>query len=444
MPPPATVRLAALAAPPDRLGGAQTIGDLRALGRRKVPRAVFDFVDGAAESEIGLAEARAAWRDVRFHPRAFQGVASADASTTILGEAAAMPLVLAPIGHLGVVHREAEHGAAAAAAAAGVPFTVSTLGTTALRAVVQAHPGCRTWFQLYLTRDVSLDRALIQEAVDSGADTLVLTADSPVSGARLRDRRNGLTIPPAARRRTALIMTARPRWGLRVLRDPPRCANLEPFTTKAAAFGSEFAAPVGPAALEEVRALWPGRLVVKGLVRPEDAEHAVALGADAVVLSHHGGRQLDRVPPPLVHLPEVLDRIGGRAEVYVDSGITCGADVVAAVAAGATGCFVGRAYVFGLMAGGRRGVDRALTILRRDIERTMCLLGAATISDLAPDLVTLPKPAQMPRSTTVIPDPDGGPLIAASAAGASDSVITLPTSLRTSRVPDATSSSIPG
>jgi len=390
MPSSARSHLAALLAPPDSVRSAQTIADLRALGRHKVPRAVFDYVDGAAESEIALADARAAWRGIRFHPRTLQGVACADPATTLLGRPAAMPVVLAPVGHLRLVHGDAEHGAAAAAAAAGVPFTVSTLGTTRVRDVVAAHPGCRTWFQLYLSRDAGLDRALIEEAHDAGVDTLVLTADSPVSGARLRDRRNGLTIPPVPGRRTALIMASRPRWGLRVLRDPPRCANLDPFTTKAAAFGTEFAAPLGPAALERVRAQWPGRIVVKGLVRPDDAEHAVRLGADAVVLSHHGGRQLDRVPPPLLALPEVVDRLGGRAEVYVDSGITDGADVVAAVAAGATGCFIGRAYVFGLMADGRRGVDRALAILRRDIERTMCLLGAPTTSDLGPDLVTLP------------------------------------------------------
>lgn len=386
----ARARLTALLAPPDPVRSAQTIDDLRRVGRRKVPRAVFDYVDGGSEHEVGLAAARAAWRGVRFHPRAFAGVSEADPSTSLLGRPASLPLVLAPVGHLRLVHGDAERGAAAAAARAGVPFTAATLGTSRLRDIAAGNPHCRMWFQLYLSRDRGLTKALVQEAADAGADALVVTADSPVSGARLRDRRNRLSIPPARDRRTMLAMASRPRWGLRMLHDPPACANLDPFARKEDAYGADFAAPLDAQGLDDVRSLWGGALVVKGIVRPDDAERAVERGADAVVLSHHGGRQLDRIAPPLLQLPEVVRRIGGRAEVYVDSGIADGADIVAAVAVGATGCLVGRAYAFGLMAGGERGVERALEILRRDVVRTLCLLGAPTIADLAPDLVTLP------------------------------------------------------
>ena len=393
----------------DPVRAAQTVGDLRLIAKRKVPRSVFDYVDGAAEDGVGLAEARAAWSGVRFHPQTMRDVSQIDASTDLLGVRSELPLVLAPVGFLGLMHRAAELGAAAAAARAGLPFTVSTLATTSVGDVAAANPDARTWFQLYLSKDPELNDALLESARSAGVDTLVLTADTAVSGARFVDYRNGLTIPPALTRRTLVGMASRPRWAMRIVRDPLTYANFPAGSKKTAAYGEPFAPQLTADDVVRLRAQWQGRLVVKGIQRPDDAVRAVDLGADAVVLSHHGGRQLDRVPPPLLMVPEVVQKVGDRAEVFVDSGITNGADIVAAVAAGATGCLIGRAYVFGLMAGGEAGVDRAISMLLRpgDILRTMALLGATSVADLNPDLVTLPEAltrAQSARSTTVIPD----------------------------------------
>lgn len=367
-----------------RLSRAQDIADLRELARRRAPRSVFDYVDGAAEDEISLDRARAAFRRVEFLPRVLCDVSAVDTSTTVLGQPTRLPLVLAPTGFTRMMQHEGEIAVARAAAAAGVPYTLSTMGTTSLEDLMTAAPDGRNWFQLYLWKDRAASRDLVDRARASGYDTLVLTVDTPVAGARRRDVRNGLTIPPALTARTVADMARHPSWWLNLLTTAPlEFASLSSWDgTVAELVGHMFDPSADVRDLEWLRAQWPGQLVVKGVQTVEDARTVVDAGADAVVVSNHGGRQLDRAPTPLEILPAVVDAVEGRAEVLLDTGVTSGADVVAAVAMGARACMVGRAYLFGLMAGGERGVARSLGILQSEASRTLQLLGAASVAEV--------------------------------------------------------------
>jgi L-lactate dehydrogenase (cytochrome) len=368
-----------------RLGRAQDVADLRELARRRSPRAVFDYVDGAAEDEISLRRAREAFSRVEFRPRVLRDVSVVDPSTTILWARSGMPLALAPTGFTRMMHHEGEPAVARAAAAAGVPYALSTLGTTSPEELRATAPHTDSWFQLYLWKDRAASDELVDRVAAAGYTTLVLTVDTPVAGARRRDVRNGLTIPPTLTARTVADMARHPAWWLNLLTTPPlEFASLRSWDgTVAELVGHVLDASAGPDLLAHLRDRWPGRLVVKGVQGVADARLVVDAGADAVVVSNHGGRQLDRAPTPLELLPDVVGAVGDRAEVLVDTGITSGADVVAAVAMGATACLVGRAYLYGLMAGGERGVARSLQILEAEVVRTMQLLGATTVEELA-------------------------------------------------------------
>lgn len=366
-----------------RLARAQDVADLRALSRRRTPRAVFDYVDGGAEDEVSLRRAREAFRRVEFSPRVLRDVSAVDTATTVLGRPASLPLVLAPTGFTRMMQHEGEVAVARAAAAAGVPYTLSTMGTTSLEDLAAAVPEGRNWFQLYLWKDRDASRELVARAARAGYDTLVLTVDTPVAGARRRDVRNGLTIPPALTARTVADMARHPSWWLNVLTTPPLAfASLRTWNgTVAELVGHMFDPSADVGDLSWLRGEWSGSLVVKGVQTVEDARMVVDAGADAVVVSNHGGRQLDRAPTPLEVLPAVVDAVGDRAEVLLDTGVTSGADVIAAAAMGATACMVGRAYLYGLMAGGQRGVARALQIMQSEATRTMQLLGARTVAE---------------------------------------------------------------
>ncbi|MFI6094841.1 alpha-hydroxy acid oxidase [Lentzea sp. NPDC051213] len=373
-----------------RLRRASAVGDLRELARRRVPRAVFDYVDGAAEEEISLARARDAFRHVVFHPRILRDVSSVDLGRRLLGRDAALPLVLGPTGFTRMMHHEGERAVARAAARAGVPYTLSTMGTTSIEDVAGAAPHGRNWFQLYLWRDREASAELVARARDAGYDTLVLTVDTPVAGARLRDHRNGMTIPPMLGLRTIADMSRHPRWWADVLTTEPLAfASLTHWRgTVAELVGIMFDPSAGLDDLEWLRRTWDGSLVVKGIQHVQDARDVVEAGADAVVVSNHGGRQLDRAPTPLHLLPEIVDAVGSRAEVYLDTGVLTGADVVAAIGLGATGVFLGRAYLYGLMAGGERGVDRMFELLTAEMTRTLQLLGVPRLDDVGREHVT--------------------------------------------------------
>nr|MBO2499665.1 alpha-hydroxy-acid oxidizing protein [Acidimicrobiia bacterium] len=367
-----------------RLTRAATVWDLRRMGRRRTPRAVFDYVDGAAEAEISLHRSREAFRHIEFVPRVLRDVSKVDTTTTILGKPASMPLALSPTGFTRMMHSAGEPAVAAAAAAAGIPYSLSTLGTTSARDLARAVPHAERWFQLYVWKDRGFARELIDAARDGRYSALILTVDTPVAGARLRDVYNGLTIPPKLRWKTILDGALHPAWWWDLLTtEPLEFASLRSSEgTVAELIDKVFDPSVDFDDLAWLKETWDGPVIVKGVQTPDDAVAVAERGADAVIVSNHGGRQLDRAPVTLEVLPEVVTAIGDRAEVYVDGGIMSGADIAAALCLGARAAMVGRAYLYGLMAGGRTGVDRAIAILRAELVRTMQLLGVTTVDEL--------------------------------------------------------------
>ncbi|MGC5615097.1 alpha-hydroxy acid oxidase [Georgenia sp. Z1491] len=386
-----------------RLESALTIEDLRRIAKRRTPAAAFDYTDGAAEDELSLARARQAFRDVELHPAILNDVTHVDTSTTIFGGPSAMPFGIAPTGFTRLMQTEGESAGAAAAGAAGIPFTLSTLGTTSIEDVAAANPGGRNFFQLYVMRQRETSYNLVERAAAAGFDTLFFTVDTPVAGARLRDARNGFSIPPRLSLRTIANAVPRPWWWYDFLTTPKlEFASLSSTGgTVGELLDSAMDPSIGWHDLETIRGMWPGRLVVKGVQTVEDARHLVDLGVDGIVLSNHGGRQLDRAPVPFHLLPEVVREVGHHTEVALDTGIMHGADVVSSIALGAKFTFIGRAYLYGLMAGGRDGVDRAIAILSEQIERTMRLLQVGSLAELEPRHVTQLQrlvPREIPRA----------------------------------------------
>ena len=373
-----------------RLSRAHTISDLRDIAKRVTPKAPFDYTDGSAESELSLARARQAFLDVEFHPAILRDVSDVDTSCMVAGGPSAMPFGIAPTGFTRMMHSAGERAGAAAAGDAGIPFSLSTVGTTTPEGVAEANPHGRNWFQLYMWKDRDRSMEVMNRAAQSGFDTLLVTVDVPVAGARLRDRYNGLTIPPTLTGRTVLNAIPRVRWWFDFLTTEP--IGFSTFTqfdgTVAELLDSMFDPTVDFDDLLWIKDQWPGKTVVKGVQTLEDARRCVELGVDGIVLSNHGGRQLDRAPVPFHLLPSVVRELGDETEVMIDTGILSGADIVAAVAMGARFTLVGRAYLYGLMAGGRAGVDRAIQILSDEIVRTMKLLGVRTLAELEPAHVT--------------------------------------------------------
>ena len=373
-----------------RLAAALTIYDLREIAQRRTPKAAFDYTEGAAEAEISLARARQAFEDIQFTPSILRDVATVDTSRTVLGGSVAQPFGIAPTGFTRMMQTEGEIAGATAAAAAGIPFALSTMGTTAIEDVKTANPNGRNWFQLYMWKDRDRSMALVDRAAKAGFDTLLVTVDVPVAGARLRDRRNGMSIPPALTPKTVLNAIPRPAWWINFLTTEPLAfASLDHWSgTVAELLDTMFDPTVTFEDLAWIKQQWPGKLVVKGVQSLQDAQQLAAMGVDGIILSNHGGRQLDRAPIPFHLLPEVVREVGAETEVLLDTGIMSGADIVAAIALGARFTLIGRAYLYGLMAGGREGVDRAIQILAEQIARTMRLLGVASLDELTPAHVT--------------------------------------------------------
>ena len=373
-----------------RLEKALTIGDLRTIAKRRTPRAPFDYTDGSAEGEISLARARQAFQDVEFHPSILRNVPTVDTSTTVLGGVSSMPFGIAPTGFTRMMQTEGEVAGAGAAGAAGIPFTLSTLGTTSIEDVKAANPDGRNWFQLYVLRDREISYGLVERAAKAGFDTLFFTVDTPVAGARLRDKRAGFSIPPQLTPGVVINAIPRPAWWINFLTTPK--LEFASLTSTGGTVGELIEAAMDPTIsfedLEVIRAMWPGKIMVKGVQTLEDAKLLADKGIDGIVLSNHGGRQLDRAPIPFHLLPSVAAELGGDMEIQIDTGIMNGADIVSSIALGADFTLIGRAYLYGLMAGGRRGVDKAISILRSEIERTMKLLEVSSIDELNPSHVT--------------------------------------------------------
>jgi L-lactate dehydrogenase (cytochrome) len=373
-----------------RLDAALTIYDLRAIAKRRTPAAAFDYTDGAAEMELSLARARQAFEDVEFHPSILRDVSHTDTSTTVLGGASALPFGIAPTGFTRLMQTEGEIAGAGAAGAAGIPFTLSTLGTTSIEDVRAANPHGRNWFQLYVMKQREISYGLVERAAAAGFDTLFFTVDTPVAGARLRDKRNGFSIPPQLTPRTIVNALPRPWWWWDFLTTPK--LEFASLSSTGGTVGELLDAAMDPSInwddLAVIRELWPGKIAVKGVQNVEDAKKLAELGVDGIVLSNHGGRQLDRAPIPFHLLPSVVKEVGKDLEIVVDTGIMNGADIVASIALGAKFTLVGRAYLYGLMAGGREGVDRMIEILSEQIIRTMKLLQVSSLEELTPRHVT--------------------------------------------------------
>jgi L-lactate dehydrogenase (cytochrome) len=360
-----------------RLARAFTIADLRDGARKTTPRAVFNYTDGAAEEEITIARCRQAFRDIEFVPSVLRDVSSPDPTTEIFGEQLAFPLVLAPTGYTRMMHNDGEKAVARVAARYNVPYTLSTVGTTTVEDLAEAAPDGNNWFQLYVAKDRAKTVELVDRVIASGYTTLMVTVDTQVGGSRVRELRDGLTIPPALSVKTFADMATHPSWWFDKLTTPPiEFASLRGFSGNSAEVADQIFDP--GLTFEDIawlRKVWPHKLLVKGIQSVADAERVVELGCDGLVLSNHGGRQLDRSPTVLRILPVVRERLGSDPVVLIDSGVMSGSDILAAVGLGADAAMVGRAYLYGLMAGGERGVSRAVEILRGQYVRSMQLLG---------------------------------------------------------------------
>ena len=374
----------------NRLQSALTIYDLRRIAKRRTPAAAFDYTDGAAEGELSMTRARQAFEDVEFHPGILTDVSTVDTTTKVLGGTSALPFGIAPTGFTRLMQTEGEIAGSGAAGAAGIPFTLSTLGTTSIEDVRRVNPNGRLWFQLYVMRQREISYGLVERAAKAGYDTLFFTVDAPIAGARLRDKRNGFSIPPQLSLKTVANAIPRPWWWYDFLTTPK--LEFASLSSTGGTVGELLDAAMDPSInyedLKEIRELWPGKIVIKGVQNVEDSKKLADLGVDGILLSNHGGRQLDRAPVPFHLLPEVVREVGKDTEVMVDTGIMNGADVVASLALGAKFTLIGRAYLYGLMAGGRRGVDRTIEILSEEVRRTMRLLQVSCVEELEPKHVT--------------------------------------------------------
>ncbi|TFD46388.1 alpha-hydroxy-acid oxidizing protein [Cryobacterium frigoriphilum] len=373
-----------------RLAAALTIQDLRTIAKKRTPKAAFDYTEGAAEAEISLARARQAFEDIEFHPSILRDVSTVSTGWNVLGAPVAQPFGIAPTGFTRMMQTEGEVAGSRAAGRAGIPFSLSTMGTSSIEEVKAANPHGRNWFQLYMWKDRDRSMALVDRAAKAGFDTLLVTVDVPVAGARLRDKRNGFSIPPALTLGTVVNALPRPEWWINFLTtEPLSFASLDRSSgTVAELIDSMFDPTVDFEDLAWIRAQWPGKIVVKGVQNLSDAKRLVDLGVDGITLSNHGGRQLDRAPIPFRLLPDVAREVGQHTEVHLDTGIMSGADIVASIALGARFTMIGRAYLYGLMAGGEAGVDRTIQILSEQVARTMRLLGVNSLEELTPGHVT--------------------------------------------------------
>jgi len=378
-----------------RLAACHDINDLRAMGRRVTPRPVFDYVDGGSDEELSLAANVRAFRRWRFQPRALPEIMTVDTSARLLGRDLPLPLALAPTGYTRMMHPAGEIGAACAARRHGLPYALSTMATTTIEALAEAvlaqpagpdlPPGPPDlWFQLYIQRDSGMNKDLVDRAAAAGYRVLMVTVDTIVTGNRTRDRRNGLLIPPELTVQTLASIAAKPGYWVRMLRsDPIEFANFSGargFTIHRT--GDLFNPAASWDDIAMLRDRWPGKLMLKGPVSPSDARRAVSLGVDGLQLSNHGGRQLDRAIAPVDLIVPVREAVGPEVALVVDSGVRHGADIAVALALGADACSIGRAYIYGLMAGGEPGIDKAIEILTDEFRRTLHLLGTRSVAEL--------------------------------------------------------------
>ena len=378
-----------------RLAAAASVADYRRIARRRLPRGVFDYVDGGAEDELTLQRNSEAFGRLEFRPRVLADVGQVDISTSLLGRHLPAPVILAPTGFTRIVTAGGELDVARAAARAGLPYTLSTMATRSVEEVAAVSDGPR-WFQVYVWRDRALVKDLLARAAATGYEAIVITVDTAVLGRRERDVRHGFTLPPKIGPGTLIDGALHPAWTWNfVTAEPITFANAAGATAGdgstavrlADYINAQFDPSLSWRDLDWFRAEWDGPIVLKGIQTADDARTAAAAGVEAIALSNHGGRQLDGAPVPVEHLAEVADAVAGRAEIICDGGIRRGSDIVKALALGARACMIGRAYLYGLGAAGERGVDGVLGLLADDMRRTMALLGRRSVADLDADVV---------------------------------------------------------
>jgi len=371
-----------------------SIEDLRQIARRRLPRAIFDFFDGGAEDEVTLRENRAAFERVRLLPKVLVNVAEVDLGTELLGVRATLPLAIAPTGGISAGRAGAELALARAAKAFGVPFTLATPAAFTIERVAE-EVGGRLWFQLYAVRGHEFREKLIGRAAQAGYEAMLVTVDLPVSGKRERDPRNGFRTPYNPNWRNSRDVVFKPAWLLEIIMHGlPGMANFDGYkfstphgTDIATAVGREMDAALDWEAIKRIRSLWPRKLLLKGVERPEDAERAAAIGCDGVVVSNHGGRQLDGAEATIMALPRVVEAVAGAMPVMMDGGIRRGAHVLTALALGAQAVLVGRPCLWGLAAGGEQGVKAVLDLLRDELELAMALSGRSSVAAIDRSLV---------------------------------------------------------
>jgi L-lactate dehydrogenase (cytochrome) len=372
------------------------IEDLRQLHKRRVPKAFFDYADRGSYTEDTLRANSEDLQQIKFRQRILVDVSKRDLSTTILGEPAAMPLILAPVGLLGMQHGDGEIHACRAAQAAGIPFTQSTMSICSIEDI-SAAVDKPFWFQLYMMKDRGFIKALIERAIAAKCSALVLTVDLQVIGQRHQDIKNGMSVPPEWSLSKLLDFASKPSWVAGVLRGKRRSfgnivghvKGTEDLTKLAEWTASQFDTSLNWKDIDWIRSIWPGKLILKGILDVEDAELAAKTGAQAIVVSNHGGRQLDGAPSSIAVLPEIVDSVGSQMEIMFDGGIRTGMDVVRALALGAKSCMIGRAYAYGLGAGGEAGVAKAIDILAKEMLTTMGLCGVNTIAEIDDNLLAV-------------------------------------------------------
>ncbi|TAK41897.1 MAG: alpha-hydroxy-acid oxidizing protein [Betaproteobacteria bacterium] len=386
------------------LSQAHSIEDLRRLAQRRLPRAMFDFIDGGAEDELTLRANRAAFERLKLRPRVLVDVSQLDTQAEVLGAPAPLPLAISPTGMSGVAWPKAELEIARAAAKRGIAYTLATPASSSIEEVAREvgdRLGGRLWFQLYVLRHPEILERLVARALAAGYEALVVTVDLAAGGKRERDPRNGLAVPLRPNRRNVTDLLSHPRWLAQMLiRGLPQFANLLDLVDArgrpggiVAFVANETDSGFDCTKLARLRERWPKKLVVKGVQRGDDAGRAVAAGADAIVVSNHGGRQLDGARASLEVLPEVVQAVGGRVPVLIDGGVRRGADLVKARLLGAQAAMIGRATLYGAAVAGEAGAERALAILSDEFERTMRLCGARSLAELTPDLITALPPS---------------------------------------------------
>ena len=379
-----------------KLKRAVNLQELRLLARKRVPKAVFDYVDGGANDEISYQRSAETFSKVEFHARVLRDVSKIDLTTKIAGKNSSLPIIFAPTGYTRMMNYEGEPMVAQVCEENNLIYSLSTMGTTSSQEIADQVPGVRRWFQLYLWRDRSQSLQFIYGAKEAGFEGLILTVDTAVGGIKWRDMRNGLTVPPKITLKTFFDMALKPKWWANLLTTAPlEFATFRNFNKPL----SEIAATVFDPAVtfadvKWLRSVWKGKLIIKGIQTVEDAKQLAKIGVDAIILSNHGGRQLDKSVVPLEILPAVRKAIGKKGkgtQIYIDGAIMSGADVLAAVALGADAVLIGRAYLYGAMAAGREGVQKVVETLRFEMETAMKLMGVRNIDELTPEFVSIRK-----------------------------------------------------